>query len=104
MLNRFLSLILLIGVTQGVTAETIVLKDKASVTGKILTQKKEGVAVDLGFTVLMIPRNQISKILDSEPLIEVKATRKPLSPADVQPVVAPITDNLPPAFFSVAKT
>lgn len=47
-------------------AETIQLKDKASVTGKILTEKRDQLVVDLGFTVLTIPRSAISKILKDE--------------------------------------
>lgn len=48
-------------------AETIQLKDKAAVTGKIVAEKKDQVFVDLGFTILGIPRNQISKIVKDEP-------------------------------------
>ncbi|MGN6642808.1 MAG: S1C family serine protease, partial [Verrucomicrobiota bacterium] len=44
-------------------AETIQLKDKAAVSGKILAEKRDLVVIDLGFTALTIPRNQISKIL-----------------------------------------
>jgi len=43
-------------------ADTIELKDKASVTGKILIEKRDQVAVDVGYTVLLIPRNQIANI------------------------------------------
>jgi serine protease Do len=43
-------------------AETIQLKDKAAVTGKILAEKRDQVVVDLGFTVLSVPRNQITRI------------------------------------------
>jgi serine protease Do len=43
-------------------ADTIQLKDKAAVTGQILAEKRDSVAVDVGYTVLVIPRNQIEKI------------------------------------------
>jgi serine protease Do len=43
-------------------AETIQLQDKAAVTGKILAEKRDQIVVDLGFTVLSIPRNQIVAI------------------------------------------
>ena len=50
-----------------VVADTIQLKDKASISGKILAEKRDQVVVDLGYTVLTVPKNQISKILkDSE--------------------------------------
>jgi serine protease Do len=47
-------------------AETIQLKDKASVTGKIIAEKKDQVYVDLGFTILSIPRSQITKIVKGD--------------------------------------
>lgn len=45
-----------------VRADTIQLKDKAAVTGKILADKRDQVAVDVGYTVLVIPRSEITKI------------------------------------------
>src|SRR5437867_1890734 len=48
-----------LGIARG---ETIQLKDKASVSGKILAEKRDQVVVDLGYTVLSIPRSYISKI------------------------------------------
>ncbi len=62
-------------------AETIQLKDKASINAKILVEKRDQVVVDLGYTVLSIPRNAISKILKEEPLT-AKA-----SPADAKTLV-----------------
>ena len=44
------------------SADTIQLKDKAAVTGKILAEKSDAVVVDVGYTVLVIPRNAIAKI------------------------------------------
>jgi serine protease Do len=47
-------------------ADTIQLKDKYSVTGKLLAEKRDQIVVDLGYTVLVIPRNQIAKIQKSD--------------------------------------
>lgn len=47
-------------------AETLQLKDKVSVTGKILAEKRDQVYVDLGFTVLTVPRSQIMRILKAD--------------------------------------
>jgi serine protease Do len=47
-------------------AEVIQLRDKTSVTGKIVAEKKDQVYVDLGFTVLGIPRSQIVSIAKTE--------------------------------------
>jgi len=56
------------------SAEVVVLKEKAVVTGKILAEKRDAVIVDLGYTVLIIPRNQIARILKEE-------EEKPAKPA-----------------------
>jgi serine protease Do len=47
---------------QAASGEVIQLKDKASLTGKVLAEKRDQVVVDIGYTVLVIPRNQISRI------------------------------------------
>ena len=47
-------------------ADTIQLKDKAAITGKVLAEKSDQVVVDVGYTVLVIPRNQVVKILKDE--------------------------------------
>jgi len=67
MLNRFVALaaLLLCGALWGV-ADTIQMKDAASVTGKILAEKPEQVVVDLGYTVLTIPRKEIIGISKSD--------------------------------------
>jgi len=52
----------LVAVAWPAPAETIQLKDQASVSGKILAEKRDHVIVDLGFTVLSIPKNSIAKI------------------------------------------
>ncbi len=43
-------------------ADTIQLKDKSAVTGKILAEKSDSVVVDVGYTALVVPRNAISRI------------------------------------------
>src|SRR5512132_483866 len=52
-----------LGVASG---DTLELKDKAAVTGKILSEKRDLVAIDVGYTVLVVPRNQIVKISKTE--------------------------------------
>ncbi len=53
--------LLLCGV-QFTFADTVLLKDKSSVTGKILAEKSDAVVVDVGYTVLVVPRNAVSRI------------------------------------------
>ncbi len=60
-----LSLSFCVSLTSAV-AETILLKDDASVTGRILATKRDTLVVDLGYTVLAIPRAAVVKILSAE--------------------------------------
>ncbi len=73
-------LIVLVGGLQVAEADLIQLKDKASVTGKILADKRDQVFVDVGYTVLAIPRNQIVKITRDEP-VPAKGKTAPPAPA-----------------------
>jgi len=43
-------------------ADTLQLKDASSVTGKILAEKTDGYVVDLGYTVLVIPRTAVTSV------------------------------------------
>lgn len=45
-------------------AATIELKENASLSGKILAEKKDTVVVDLGYTVLAVPRSAIVRVTD----------------------------------------
>jgi serine protease Do len=47
------------------SADVIQLKDQAAVTGKILSEKPDAVVVDVGYTVLVVPRNVIAGISKS---------------------------------------
>ncbi len=60
-------------------AETVLLRDGASVTGRILAEKKDQLVVDLGYTVLPIPRVEIVEVVQ-----EVKPDEKPEEPALIQ--------------------
>jgi serine protease Do len=75
--KRFFLCLLLISALPAL-AETIQLKDKATVSGKILAEKHDQVVVDIGYTVLVIPRNQIAKISKPDaPEPAVKPNPKP---------------------------
>ena len=59
-------------------ADTVQLKDKAAITGKVLAEKSDHIAVDIGFTVLVIPRSQIVTIVrDGNPAPAAKSRRGP---------------------------
>src|SRR6266700_2470428 len=59
---------------QAARAETVELKDKTAVTGRILAEKRDQLVVDIGYTVLVIPRDQVVTVSKSE-AAEVPAKR-----------------------------
>jgi serine protease Do len=54
------------------SADTIQLKDKAAITGTILTEKPDAIVVDVGYTVLVVPRADITKISKTDDLSPLK--------------------------------
>ncbi len=48
------------------TADTLQLNDKAAVTGKILAEKPDSVVVDVGYTVLVVPRSSIANLAKTD--------------------------------------
>jgi len=44
------------------SADVVQLKDQAAITGKILTEKPDSIVVDVGYTVLVVPRNVVARI------------------------------------------
>jgi serine protease Do len=80
--------IVLLGSAPFMAAETIELKEQAAITGRILADKKDLVVVDLGFTVLSIPRSQIVRIVKPE-------DTEPKAPDDTQAGSADARTNAP---------
>src|SRR5437867_4548686 len=58
------------------SAEVIQLRDKAAIVGKVLAEKKDQVVVDLGYTVVVVPRNQIVRI-SKETVPENRSSQPP---------------------------
>ena len=88
--KSFLVAVLACCAVAAVRADTVQLKDKASVTGKILSEKRDQIAVDVGYTVLVIPRSQIVKILKSD-----STATAALAPAVVVEEEKPVVDARP---------
>ena len=72
------------------SADTLQLKDKSAVSGKILAEKPDAVVVDVGYTVLVVPRNSIVSVVKD---------------GTIAPPVASVTSNavttvnVPPQFY-----
>ena len=77
------------------SADELQLRDKSSVTGRILAEKPDQVFVDLGYTVLAVPRTQIVNILrTSEKSTSSKGTKTSTIPTAKAPApAAPVTDT-----------
>jgi serine protease Do len=61
-----------------VGADTIQLKNQAAVTGTVLAEKPDEVVVDVGYTVLVVPRSSIAGITKSDTAAPpVSATNSP---------------------------
>jgi serine protease Do len=82
------------------TAETIQLKDKAAVVGTVLADKRDQVAVDIGYTVLVIPKSQIVKVIknSAQPPAD-PPTFKADPEFERKPDSLPVRDNRP-GFYS----
>ncbi len=79
-------------------AETLQLREKASITGHILAEKKDLIVVDLGYTVISVPRSQVVRILRSPDVDGVPGPAKPIAgplPTAVVPPVNPVVGTAP---------
>ena len=89
-----------------VSAATVQLKDKASVTGKILADKKDQLVVDVGYTVLIIPRSQVSKVIEDEiaPTVAAPKGSSKTAVAAVIPASVPASGESRNDLYSTATT
>ena len=53
--KHFAWLALVFCIANFASADTLQLKDKAAVTGKILAEKPDAIVMDVGYTVLVVP-------------------------------------------------
>jgi serine protease Do len=82
----FMLMSLMFGSALAMAADTIELKDKAAVTGKIIAEKPDQVFVDVGYTVLTVPRGEVVRIVKPEaPDLQAGAQ---LGPAVANPVTS----------------
>jgi serine protease Do len=72
-------------------ADTVQLKGQGAIIGTILAEKRDAVVVDLGYTVLVIPRNQVSAISRDTLKVAKKPSIKTVT------VATPTAESAPPA-------
>ena len=66
MLNRPIFVSALIALNVSIFADNIELKDNSSITGRVVSEKNEDIAVDVGYTILMVPSSDISKVVTAK--------------------------------------
>jgi serine protease Do len=79
---------------KAVQADTVQLKDNSAVVGKILIEKRDQVVVDIGYTVLVIPRSDIERIARGDAAART-AGAKNAAAAESKPTI-----ELKPGFYS----
>ncbi len=103
MLRFFLSGLLCFAV--GASAATVQLREKASVTGTILAEKHDQVVVDLGYTVLSIPRKEVVRILNEDVAPEKSTSKNSKTSKSTTATKAPVTtENGYKTIFTTAAT
>lgn len=65
---------LAVSVATNAAAETIFLRDGGTLTGSIIKENSNDVFIDMGYTILTIPRNSIKSIEKDKPKTEEEAT------------------------------
>ncbi len=71
---------LLLSVTAALGADTVILKQGQRISGDILVEKETVIYVDIGVTVLSVPRDEIDRIEDDNPEQTPDKTTEPNEP------------------------
>ncbi len=100
-LRHVFALLLAAGLASAM-ADTIQLKEDASITGKLLAEKSDQIVVDVGYTVLVIPRNRVAKILTSDAPPSATKSRRGTKPG-VGSVNVETTEARPGFYFASGK-
>lgn len=103
--KHWLLAILLMAPRHLALAEVLELKDGGTITGKILSEKRDSVVVDVGYTALVIPRSAVSKITSGEPSPAGPSSgkgKKPSAAISSQPV--PVFSSNPSFYQVGART
>ncbi|MFZ9855052.1 MAG: hypothetical protein ACO3I0_08035, partial [Limisphaerales bacterium] len=80
-----------------VVGDLVQLKDQASLSGRIVAEKKEAVFLDVGYTVLSIPRSQILKVVRGQEATAPAAKEAPRG-AEIPKEVGPDVGRDPSLF------
>lgn len=59
---------LILGSLPVLAIDVLQLKDQATISGQIVAEKKDQIAIDIGFTILVVPRNQVINMTKADDL------------------------------------
>ncbi len=85
-------------------ADVVELKDAASVSGKILADRRDNVVVDIGYTVLVIPKSSVTRIISGDQAVLSKTSssgKKSSAAVSTQPAVTIPATTLVSGLYSV---
>ena len=98
---RFASLCAGLSLGAGVgLADTLQLKDGASINGRVIAEKPEQIAVDVGYTILMVPRSAVIKVVtpkaegESEKELKGEPNGEPKGPNTTPPASAQLAESI----------
>src|ERR1700691_3465277 len=75
MLKQYVSLLLFLGCAAA-SAATVELKGKGTITGTILAEKSDQIVIDIGYTVLVIPKKEVVRLVhDSDVTAKVTVVK-----------------------------
>lgn len=83
-----------LAMTPVLRADTLELSGQAQIRGKVLAQKDEHVVVDIGYTVLMVPRSAIVEIVTDQEKEPGGTEKPPSGPNTTPPASAEIAETL----------
>jgi serine protease Do len=96
---------LVLGVAGAASVDTLELKEGAAISGRVLSEKRDQVAVDVGYTVLSVPRSQIQRIVRSESAVPAPKRNgsrpaSAVSPAPGAESPATVVPDAPRSFYT----
>jgi serine protease Do len=104
MLKQCVSLLLLLGCAAA-PAATVELKGKGSVSGTILEEKHDLIVIDIGYTVLVIPKNQVLNLVyDNKAAPKAVVASVPAASAPGPVVQTSFDAGAGPGFYRVAAS
>jgi serine protease Do len=100
MIRRELSLLAVGAIAFCLTAraDTLQLRDNSSLTGRIIAEKSDQIVLDVGYTVLLVPRAEVVKITKPEPATTAPKTTAKSTKAKA--AAGPTAPAMRPGFYA----